>query len=82
MQEKKPRTTTAGSEAVLRRDQGRMKPLAESTSRFEGSEWDAFSGQGPLESHPILSRKSGMQFPFRTEEGALPAIDAGSAPLA
>ena len=101
----------------------RMKPPAESTSRFEGSEWDTLSGTRPFgKLHPRIDAQSGTRFPLearcgkrapesasktghsfrmralgetashsepkfwdtvsvQTEEGALPAVDAGSAPF-
>ena len=80
-----------------------MKPLAESTSRFEGSEWDTLSGTRPFgKLHPGIHAQNGTQFPregsgeiaSRSEpgaadtvsllkkEGALPAVDADSAPFA
>lgn len=71
MQEKKPRTTTVSS----------RYPLGEAASRFEGSERDVVSAGDLLrKAHPILSRNYGMQFLFRIEEGAPPAVDAGSVP--
>lgn len=102
----------------------RMKPLAESASRFEGSEWDALSETRPFgKLHPGIDAQSGTHLPLgvrcgkcipelapktghsfrmralgetvsrsglenwdtvsvQTEEGALPAVDADSAPFA
>ena len=94
MQEKKPRTTTVSSRYSLGEAASRFEGSERDVVSETGAvgklcpgmgrpEWDAVSARGPLgKAHPILSRNYGTQFPFRIEEGALPAVDTGSAPLA
>lgn len=72
MQEKKPRTTTASS----------RYSLGEAASLFEGSERDVVSETGAVgKLCPGMGEILGHSFPFITEEGALPAVDADGAPF-
>ena len=61
----------------------RLRALVDNATRNLRSEWDAVSQRGRKRKlHPTPDVNSGTRLPLQTEEGALPAVDADSAPFA
>lgn len=52
-------------------------------SRNGCPDWDVASARDPLRKRcPRIGVRNGTQFPLQAEQGALPAVDADSAPFA